>query len=97
MFETVPNRFAFHINNFSVIDSDIPYNHTQLVGIDLPKPNLIRFEPIFSPSNFLIALTTLLISEYWINAYDDTIPCFLISISYHHKKEKNIFSVKIEK
>lgn len=59
----------------------MPSTHTQLVAIDLPKPSLMRLLPRCSPSIVRMAFTTLAISEYWQKAYDDTTPCFLMSIS----------------
>ncbi|CAN7987609.1 unnamed protein product [Ixodes pacificus] len=49
-----------------------------MVGMLLPKPSLIRLAPRFSPSSLRMAFTTLAMSEYWMKAYEDADPCFLM-------------------
>ena len=78
---TLPNRLLCRSMFFSMISETLCIQ-MQLVGIDLPKPSLMRFEklPRFSPSSLRIAFTTEQISLYCMNAYVD-VPCFLMSIS----------------
>lgn len=72
-----------------------PSTQTQLVCKDFPKPSLIRLFPRCSPSKVRMARTTLPMSQYWQNAYDELDPCFLMSISYRSNTKQLIKCNKI--
>ena len=60
----------------------IPGKNLRIIMVDANKCTFILLAPICSPSIFLRARTTLVISAYCTKAYADTAPCFLISISW---------------